>query len=260
MVKKTRRKQSAGKRVKTAKRRKNNTRRKRGRGCGGRSAKRGGMPPAARIGAAAGRVAATAARNSPNLFPKSTLHRIITTGPEPDPNKKELVMYGTSYHRSFDDIPRASAFETAAQEFYDEAADPVKSTDKAVTAFANAEKAKYNDERNKRFSEHTAPTHQYIRNNVFSTPKTKIHIQPPYSSSSSSSFSSSHFNIYKTPGDSTIESGSPPPPDLFVQGTAKSHLQSPSFRRNLAPTLTNPNPDENTGRILDFEESSMNHQ
>lgn len=249
MVKKTKRKRSAAKRVTTNKRRKINTRRKRGRG--GRSAKKGGMLPAA------GRAAA---RNSSKLFPKSTLHRIITTGPEPDPNKKELVMYGTSYHRSFDDIPRDSAFETAAQEFYDEAADPVKSTDKAVTAFANAEKAKYNDERNKRFSEHTAPTHQYIHNNVFSTPKTKIHIQPPYSSSSSSSFSSSHFNIYKTPGDSTIESGSPPPPDLFVQGTAKSHLQSPSFRQNLAPTLTNPNPDENTGRILDFEESSMNHQ
>ena len=259
MVKKTRRKQSAGKRVKTAKRRKNNTRSKRGRGGrggrGGRSAKRGGMPPAARIGAAAGRVAATAARNSPNLFPKSTLHRIITTGPEPDPNKKELVMYGTSYHRSFDDIPRASAFETAAEEFYDEAADPVKTMDKAVTAFANAENGINSEERKKRFSEHTALNRSYTQN-VFSTPNTKINIQPPYSSS----FSSSRSNIYKTPGDSTIKSGSPPPPDLFVQGTAKSHLQSPSFRRNFAPTLTNPNPDENTGRILDFEESSMNHQ
>ena len=246
MVKKTKRKRSAAKRVTTNtrrkinKRRKINTRRKRVRGCGGRSAKKGGMLPAA------GRVAV---RNSSILFPKSTLHRIITTGPEPDPNKKELVMYGTSYHSSFNDIPRDSAFETAAQEFYDEAADPVKSTDKAVTAFANAQKAKYNDERNKRFSEHTAPNRSYIRNNVFSTPKTKIHIQPP----SSSSFSSSRFNIYKTPGDSTIESRSPPPPDLFVQGTAKSILQSPSFRRNLAPTLTNPNPDENTARVLDFE-------
>jgi hypothetical protein len=136
---------------------------------------------------AAGRMAATATRNSPNLFPKSTLHRIITTGHEPDPNKKELVMYGTSYHRSFDDIPRDSAFETATKEFYDEAADPVKSTDKAVTAFANAEKAAFNEQRKKRFSEHTAPNRSYIRNNVFSTPKTKIHIQPPYSSSSSSS-------------------------------------------------------------------------
>jgi hypothetical protein len=257
MVTKTRRKRSVGtKRIKTAKRRKNNTRSKRGRGHGrgrgGRSAKRGGMRPsavaAARIGAAAvGHVAATAARNSPNLlFPKSTLHRIITTGPEPDPNKKELVMYGTSYHRSFDDIPRDSAFETAAKEFYDEAADPVKSTDKAVTAFANAEKAAFNEQRNKRFSEHTAPKRS-TSNNVFSTPKKKIH--PP----SSSSFSSSRSNIYKTPDDSTIESRSPPPPDSFGQGTAKSHLQSPSFRRNLAPTLTNPNPYENTGRILDFE-------
>jgi hypothetical protein len=254
MVTKTRRKRSVGaKRIKTAKRRKNNTRsKKRQRRHGrGRSAKRGGMPPpaAARIGAAAtGRVAATAARNSPNLlFPKSTLHRIITTGREPDPNKKELVMYGTSYHRSFDDIPRDSAFETAAKEFYDEAADPVKSTDKAVTAFANAEKATFNEQRKKRFSEHTAPKHQYIHDNVFSTPKTKIPIQPP--SSSSSLYSS----VYKTPDDSTIESRSPPPPDSFGQGTAKSHLQSPSFRRNLAPTLTNPNPYENTGRILDFE-------
>lgn len=96
-------------------------------------------------------------------------------------------MYGTSYHRSFDDIPRDSAFETATKEFYDEAADPVKSTDKAVTAFANAEKAAFNEQRKKRFSEHTAPNRSYIRNNVFSTPKPKIHIQPPYSSSSSSS-------------------------------------------------------------------------
>ena len=252
MVKKTRRKRSAAKRVKTVKRRKINTRSKRGRGGrGGRSAKRGGMTPAARIGAAAGRVAATAAtaaRNSPNLFPKSTLHRIITTGPEPDPNKKELVMYGTSYHRSFDDIPRASAFETAAEEFYDEAADPVKTMDKAVTAFANAENGINSEERKKRFSEHTALNRSYTQN-VFSTPNTKINIQPPYSSS----FSSSRSNIYKTPGDSTIKSGSPPPPDLFVQGTAKSILQSPSFRLNLAPTLKNSNPDEKTDRKLKFD-------
>ena len=249
MVKKTRRKQSAAKRVKTVKRRKINTRSKRGRGGrGGRSAKRGGMPLTARIGAAAGRVAATAARNSSKLFPKSTLHRIITTGSEPDPNKKELVMYGTSYHRSFDDIPRASAFETAAEEFYDESADPVKTMDKAVTAFANAENGINSEERKKRFSENTARNRSYTHN-VFSTPKTKRNIQPPYLSS----FSSSRSNIYKTPGDSTIESRSPPPPDLFVQGTAKSILQSPSFRRNLAPTLKNSNPDEKTDRKLKFD-------
>ena len=249
MVKKTRRKRSAAKRVKTAKRRKINTRSKRGRGGrGGRSAKRGGMTPAARIGAAAGRVAATAARNSSKLFPKSTLHRIITTGSEPDPNNKELVMYGTSYHRSFDDIPRASAFETAAEEFYDESADPVKTMDKAVTAFANAENGINSEERKKRFSENTAPNRSYTRNNVFSTPKTKIPIQPPYSSS----FSSSRSNIYETPGDSTTNSGSPPPPDLFVQGTAKSILQSPSFRLNFAPTLKNPNTDD-TARKLKFD-------
>jgi len=245
MVTKTRRKRSAAKRVKTAKRRKNNTRSKRGRGHGrgrgGRTTKRGGMH-AARIGAAAaGRVAATAARNSS----KSTLHRIITTGSEPDPNKKELVMYGTSYHRSFDDIPRDSAFETAAKEFYDEAADPVKSTDKAVTAFANAEKAAFNEQRKKRFSEHTAPKHQYIHDNVFSTPKSKIHIQPLSSSSS----------VYKTPGNSTIQPGSPPPPDLYIKGTTKPIFKSPSFGRNFAPTLKNPNPDENTVRTLNFDDS-----
>jgi hypothetical protein len=156
-------------------------------------------------------------------------------------------MYGTSYHSSFGHIPRSSAFETAAEDLYDEAADPVKSTDKAVTAFANAEKAAFNEQRKKRFSEHTAPTHQYIRNNVFSTPKTKIHIQPPSSSS--------RFNIYKTPGNSTIEPGSPPPPDLYIEGTAKSIFKSPSFGRNLAPTLKNPNPQENTARILDFDDS-----
>jgi hypothetical protein len=256
MVTKTRRKRSVGtKRIKTAKRRKNNTRskkrqRRHGRGRGGRSAKRGGMRPsavaAARIGAAAvGHVAATAARNSPNLFPKSSLHRIITTGPEPDPNKKELVMYGTSYHRSFDDIPRDSAFETAAKEFYDEAADPVKSTDKAVTAFANAEKAAFNEQRKKRLSEHTAPKHQYTRDNVFSTPKSKIHI--PLSSSSSSS-------VYKTPGNSTIKPGSPPPPDFYIKGTTKPIFKSPSFGRNFAPTLKNPNPDENTVRTLNFDD------
>ena len=160
-------------------------------------------------------------------------------------------MYGTSYHRSFDDIPRDSAFETAAKEFYDEAAVPVKSTDKAVTAFANAEKAAFNEQRKKRFSEHTAPKHQYIHDKVFSTPKPKIHIQPPSSSSSSSLYSS----VYKTPGNSTIQPGSPPPPDFYIEGTTKPIFKSPSFGRNFAPTLKNPNPDENTVRTLNFDDS-----
>jgi hypothetical protein len=62
-------------------------------------------------------------------------------------------------------------------------------------------------------------------------------------------------NIYKTPGNSTIEPGSPPPPDLYIEGTAKSIFNSPSFGRNLAPTLKNPNPKENPVRTLNFDDS-----
>jgi hypothetical protein len=170
------------------------------------------MTPAARIGAATGRVAAMAARNSPNLFPKSTLHRIITTGPEPDPKKKELVMYGTSYHRSFDDIPRQSAFETAAEEFYDEAAHPVKSMDKAVTAFANAQKGIHNDRQHAQFQENQTPARPHARN-IFSTPQ--INNGGMYSPS----YSRSEPYIYNTPAHANIEQRSPPPPaDLTIRG------------------------------------------
>ena len=216
MVKKTRRKQSAGKRVKTAKRRKNNPRSKRGRGGrGGRSAKRGGMPltAAARVAA---RSAAAAAKHA---------QRIHTLGP----------LYGV--------VPK-----TISEQFIDKeketTSNPVEMAITGKGVGDNMEKSAYNERRRELFANQT-PTRPH-NPAYFSTPKRDstlhdIHNYTPFRQP-----------IDSTPAGHSSDLSSPPPPNLFVSGKSMSISKSPSFKRGFAPTIANPTPNNPSTR-LDFE-------
>ena len=218
MVKKTRRKQSAGKRVKTAKRRKNNTRSKRGRGGrGGRSAKRGGMNPAAAARVAA-RSAVAAAKHA---------QRISHTPYGP--------LYGV--------VPK-----TISEQFIDKeketTSNPVEMAITGKGVGDNMEKSAYNERRRELFANQT-PTRPH-NPAYFSTPKRNstlhdIHNYTPFRQP-----------IYSTPAGPSSGLSSPPPPNLFVSGRSMSISKSPSFRRRFAPTIANSNPD-GTIKNLDFE-------
>ena len=216
MVKKTRRKHSAVKRVKTAKRRKNNTRSKRGRGGrGGRSAKRGGMPltAAARVAA---RSAAAAAKHA---------QRIHTLGP----------LYGV--------VPK-----TISEQFIDKeketTSNPVEMAITGKGVGDNMEKSAYNEHRRELFANQTpARPHNPA---YFSTPKRDstlhdIHNYTPFRQP-----------IDSTPAGHSSDLSSPPPPNLFVSGKSMSISKSPSFKREFAPTIANPTPNNPSTR-LDFE-------
>jgi hypothetical protein len=182
MVAKTRRKRSAAKRVKTAKRRKNNTRSKRGRGrAHGRSAKRGGMTPAAAAARIAARSAAAAAKHTQRILPQD--------GP----------LYGVK--------PK-----TFSEQFIDKeketTGNPVEMAITGKGVGDNMEKSEYNDQRHKLFANQT-PDRPY--NPVyFSTPKPDstlddIHRRPI---------------IDSTPAGPSSDLSSPPPPrdDLSIRG------------------------------------------
>jgi hypothetical protein len=201
MVKKTRRKRSAAKRVKTAKRRKNNTRSKRGRGrAHGRSAKRGGMNPAARVAA---RSAAAAAKHAQRIH----------------------TLYGV--------VPK-----TFSEQFIDKEKETIGNpVEMAITGKGvvdNMEKSAYNDQRRELFANQTPGRPHNPA--FFSTPKRgstlhDIHNYTP----------SGRPTIYSTPAGPSSDLSSPPPPDLFVTGKSMSISKSPSFRRGFAPTIANPN-------------------
>jgi hypothetical protein len=201
MVAKTRRKRSAAKRVKTAKRRKNNTRSKRGRGrAHGRSAKRGGMNPAARVAA---RSAAAAAKHAQRIH----------------------TLYGV--------VPK-----TFSEQFIDKAnettGNPVEMAITGKGVGDNMEKSAYNERRRELFANQTPGRPHNPA--FFSTPKRgstlhDIHNYTP----------SGRPTIYSTPAGPSSDLSSPPPPDLFVTGKSMSISKSPSFRRGFAPTIANPN-------------------
>ena len=186
MVAKTRRKRSVGtKRIKTAKRRKNNTRSKRGRGrAHGRSAKRGGMPPAAAAAARiAARSAAAAAKHTQRILPQD--------GP----------LYGVK-PKTFSEQFTDKANETTGN--------PVEMVITGKGVGDNMEKSEYNERRRELLNNQT-PARPY--NPVyFSTPKRgstldDIHRRPM---------------IYSTPAGPSSDLSSPPPPrdDLSIRGNA----------------------------------------
>jgi hypothetical protein len=180
MVMKTRRKRSAAKRVKTAKRRKNNTRSKRGHGrAHGRSAKRGGMNPAARVAARSAAAAAKHAQRIHTLYgvkPKTFSEQFIDKEKETTRNPVEMAITG-----------------------------------KGVGD--NMEKSAYNERRRELFKNQTpARPHNPV---YFSTPKRgstlhDIHNHTP----------SGRPTIYLTPAGPSSYLSSPPPPrdDLSIRG------------------------------------------
>ena len=218
MVTKTSRKRST-KRVKTAKRGKNNTRSKKrrrghGRGHGGRTAKRGGMPLAARI--AAQRAAAAASPVLRFRLPAS--------------------------------IPSQSMKARAYQEYKEKTENPVELLGASDAAFSAAHKALYNDELHAKYQTPARPRGHSRDSGLFSTPKSSSMFYdtrndtPPFGQS-----------IYSTPVGPSSDLASPPPPDLFGEGKSMSISGSPSFRRGFAPTTANPNADV-TMKTLDFDD------
>jgi hypothetical protein len=243
MVMKTRRKRSAAKRVKTAKRRKNNTRSKRGRGHGrgrgrahGRSAKRGGMTPAARV-AARSAAAATKhiARNSP-----ASIQYYFGNEPRIEDNAMTNANerhYGTPYN-----IPPQSFSEQFIRKTEDTTGDPVEMAITGKGVGDNMQKSAYNDQRRELFANQTPDRPHNPA--YFLTPKRgstlhDIHNYTP----------SGRPTIYSTPAGPSSDLSSPPPLDLTVRGKSISVSESPSFRRGFAPTIANPN---NLVTRLDF--------
>jgi len=224
MVMKTRRKRSAAKRVKTAKRRKNNTRSKRGRGrAHGRSAKRGGMTPAARI--AARSAAARIAARSADAAYKHTQRILPQDGP----------LYGVkpkTFSEQFTDKEK----ETTGN--------PVEMAITGKGVGDNMQKSAYNERLRELFANQTPDRPHNPA--YFSTPKRgstlhDIHNYTP----------SGRPTIYSTPAGPSSDLSSPPPLDLFVTGKSMSISKSPSFQRGFAPTIANPTPNNLVTR-LDF--------
>ena len=237
MVKKTRRKRSAAKRVKTAKHRSSKrSKHGRGRGRGGRTTKRGGMTPASRIGAQAAAAATKhIARNSPAAIQQYRF------GHEPVPDDKALTNanerhYGTPYG-----IPTKTFSEQFIDESEKKTTDPIELVITGKGIGDNMEKSAYNDERRKLFANQT-PARTQTRN-LFYTPGKQGNSYKDASIIPQPTFS--------TPFGPSSELSSPPPPDLFVEGKTKPITASPSFKRGFAPTIKNPNPTDPAQR-LDF--------
>lgn len=232
MVRKTKRKQSA-KRVRTNKRAKSRRRgrgRGHGRGCGGRTAKKGGMTPAARI------VARTVA--SPAL-----VHNVIY-GRNPTPREGALVVNGTRYFGLPGDMPSQSMKEQAYKE-YKEKTTPVELLSAADSAFSATHKAAYNDRQHDKLQQYQTPARAHTRN-LFYTPHQRTNILRDDEDVRYP------MPIFSSPADRiSSDLSSPPPPDLFVQGTSKLISESPSFKRGFAITSEHPNPNDMIKK-LDF--------
>ena len=230
MVKKTRRKRSAAKRVKTAKHR-NSKRSKRGRGRrNGRTTKRGGMPLASRV----------ALRNGPPAF----FHNVIS-GRNPDPREGALAINGIRYFGLPSDMPPPSTKEQAYKEYKEKTKNPVELLSTADSVFSAAHKAKYNEQLHAQIEENQTPARTQTRN-LFYTPGKQGN---SYKDATGSIIPQPTFS---TPFGPSSELSSPPPPNLlFVEGKTKPITESPSFRRGFAPTIKNPNPDDPAQR-LDF--------
>jgi hypothetical protein len=188
MVTKPRQKRSVGtKRIKTAKRRKNNTRSKRGRGHGrGRTTKRGGMPPSAAAAARiAARSAATAAKHTQQILPQ----------------------YG----------PYGVKSKTFSEQFTDKANETTGNlVEMAITGKGvgdNMEKSAYNERRRELFNNKT-PARPY-NPAYFSTPQQRRMLYD-----NENHTPSGRPMIYSTPAGPSSDLSSPPPPrdDLSIRG------------------------------------------
>lgn len=208
MVKRTRRASKINKRRKT------NTRSKRGRGRGHRTVKRGGMMKhAARTAhaAAAHHASRVSSKHIPHTTHKPTEQFDHFFGYNTDPKRGELAVYGNKYFETPGDMPRKSDLENVVKGLNDEFGNPVQMFGAFTAADDAATKALHNEKLHDSLQNRTPVCR--TKSSSYFTPSVGLESIPMSNSGLLE-------NPYFTPAGASSDLQSPPPPttDLFVRG------------------------------------------